>query len=197
MALLSFFSHRRSVRPSSIILVYLLVSVAFESAQIRTLYLKDDGQLRASLLTAALGVKLVLLLVESKGKSRYLKPPYREYPPESLSGIISRTFFWWLNGLLRSGYSAVISFRELYNIDANLESRRLHEQLQNLWNQSKPPEAPLGIWSSHRESQAPSPLLPRQHNSTTLKEAPPTSYYSSPMFDRLQLRTAVFNQHRN
>jgi ATP-binding cassette subfamily C (CFTR/MRP) protein 1 len=83
----------RSVRPSTLLTVYLLLTVLFDIAQARTLYLRSNIAI-ASVFTSALSTKLVLLLFEARSKRTFLKSPYDLLPKESICGSFSRICFW-------------------------------------------------------------------------------------------------------
>lgn len=50
-------------------------------------------------------------------KRHLLKPIYEESSPETINGLIGQTMFWWLNPLLRRGYSISISIDDLMTLD--------------------------------------------------------------------------------
>ena len=87
IVLLSRVERSRSVRPSFILNVYLISSLVFDIARARTLYLLQDDTPVGSTFSAAIGIKLALLFLESQGKVSYLRDPYRRLPPETVSGV--------------------------------------------------------------------------------------------------------------
>ncbi|KAF8857368.1 putative multidrug resistance protein [Acephala macrosclerotiorum] len=131
---LSRFEHSRAVRPSSLIIAYLLVSVTFDAVQVRTLFLWHDERAILGLLTTSVGLKLVLLLFESMNKRRYLRAPYNTYPPESTSGLLGRSFFWWLNPMLATGFRTLMTLDDLFVPDKALQSAPLGEKMKESWN---------------------------------------------------------------
>jgi hypothetical protein len=98
---LSHIEQSRSVRPSSVLTAYLLFSALLDGPQVRTLYLQHDNGAIAAVLLATVGLKLALLLLDSLEKKAYLTLEYQRLSPESLGGILNRSFMWWLNGLKR------------------------------------------------------------------------------------------------
>ena len=56
--------HSRSVRPSSLLSVYLLFSILFDATQLRTLYLRHELSTIVGLSTATLVVEILLFLLE-------------------------------------------------------------------------------------------------------------------------------------
>ncbi|KZL84742.1 atp-binding cassette [Colletotrichum incanum] len=137
---LLFFEHARSTRPSDLAIVYLLVSLACDSAELRTLAYHNAAQSAFVAAAASLCVKLVLLAVESRSKEDILRGPHDQWPPEQLAGILDRVFFWWINPILARGNRFVLTGDNLPLLDNNLLSGfRRHRALQ-AWDQRAKPE---------------------------------------------------------
>lgn len=130
----------RSVRPSSLLNTYLLVTLVFDLGQARTLWLQRTRPAIAGIFTASLILKAFLLLLEARGKEPYLKAKYRGLPPESTSGILSRSVLWWINPLFRLGLSACLRFSDLYVLDEALTSSYLHDKMRLAWDRRRKPE---------------------------------------------------------
>jgi ATP-binding cassette subfamily C (CFTR/MRP) protein 1 len=130
---LSYFEHVRSIQPSSILTVFLLLSILLDLPQTRTLYLQHDKNVIAALFSAIMGFKLVLLLLEVQNKRSYLRNPYISLGREPTSGILNRSFFWWINGLFVRGYRSLITFDDLESLDESLASRSLGAGMQRIW----------------------------------------------------------------
>ncbi|PTB57418.1 hypothetical protein M431DRAFT_77311 [Trichoderma harzianum CBS 226.95] len=141
LSVLSYLEHRRSIRPSSIILVYLVFSIAFDAVQCRTLWLLKTNVL-APVSTATLACKLVVFLLELGEKRHILLHPWNNLTPETTSSIINRSLFWWLNDLLLRGFRTPLSTDTLYEIDDSMKSERLFLKLQDArqkWSNSPVP----------------------------------------------------------
>ncbi|KAK1622226.1 ABC transporter [Colletotrichum phormii] len=78
-----------------------------------------------------------MFLLEVQGKRRFLLAALRHLSPEATSGIIARGFFWWLNSLLVKGFKATLSPSTLYDIDDDMRSEYLLQNLDNAWNQRR------------------------------------------------------------
>ncbi len=130
---LSHLEHSRAVRPSSLLIVYLLVSVAFDAVQVRTLFLRHDEPAILGLFTTSVVLKLLLLSLESINKRHYLRVPYNTYPPESTSGVFGRSFFWWLNPILATGFRRLMTINDLFVTDKALLSASLGEEMKKSW----------------------------------------------------------------
>jgi ATP-binding cassette, subfamily C (CFTR/MRP), member 1 len=114
LALLSYVEHTRSVRPSTIINVYLLFTSLFDCAIARTLWLLDGAHAVARLFTAATSAKALILISEAWEKRSILRVQYRDLSPETTSGILGRSVFWWINPLMKLGFSNFLTEHDLY-----------------------------------------------------------------------------------
>jgi ATP-binding cassette subfamily C (CFTR/MRP) protein 1 len=83
IGLLSFLHHSRSVRPSTLLQLYLSISLLFDIARTRTLWLANTDSLLAGLFTGATVSKLIMLCLETVEKRRILKPAFRNLIRES------------------------------------------------------------------------------------------------------------------
>ncbi len=135
--LLSYTEHSKSLRPSALLSVYLFFSLLFDSARVRTLWLmRYDGAIRG-VFTASLAMKVIILLLEAKEKRQYLNSSDRQRGPEETSGIFSQSVFWWLNKLIRQGFSKVLRMDDLYPIDEDMVSERLGANFRQKWKACK------------------------------------------------------------
>ena len=130
---LSYAEHVNSVQPSTILNVYLFLSLLFDIARSRTLWLQHYNNTLAALLTATIAIKIPILVLEAWNKRRILRPEYQVYPPEAISGIISRLFFWWQLPLFRQGYSETLTVNDLFPLDKHLSSSYLQTAMQLAW----------------------------------------------------------------
>ncbi|PYI12596.1 hypothetical protein BO78DRAFT_392440 [Aspergillus sclerotiicarbonarius CBS 121057] len=140
LCLFSYAEHNLSVRPSFLLNVYLGTTLLFDIAKTRTLWLRHPEEYNeaiAIITSVNVGIKLLLLLLEATEKRRILRPEYKNYPPEALAGIYNKSFFGWLNSLFYRGFSNVLRVDDLFVLDKQLESRRLHGVLQSFWNEDK------------------------------------------------------------
>ncbi|CAG8971668.1 hypothetical protein HYALB_00003136 [Hymenoscyphus albidus] len=131
---LSYLEHSRSVRPSSLLIVYLLFSTPLDAVQARTLWLKEVSGALLAVFTAAIVIKAALLALEPQSKINLLVVPYLSWPLESVSGILSRSSFWWLNSLLWSGSQKILSNDIIYEPDLDLSSQLLETNLLFTWD---------------------------------------------------------------
>ena len=129
---LSYVEDIKSTCPSSLLTVYLLLSILFDATQARTLWLTHRVAI-AAVQSAIFGTKLTMLLLETREKTSYLKSPYKEYPPEATSGIVNQSFVWWLNRLFLTGYQKIIESEDLFALEPGLGSGDAGKKLKVAW----------------------------------------------------------------
>ncbi|KAI2695411.1 hypothetical protein CBS147332_9340 [Penicillium roqueforti] len=155
---ISWMEDERSVRPSSLLAIYLVLTLLFDIVQTRTLWLSRAGSLIPSLFTASVAAKMTMLLLESLGKQKYLTGTYRDLPPESTSGILNRSFLWWLNRLFHAGFRSLLTVGDLDVLDKPLESAGAAEKARQAWIQRQHParrfEFPVQMCRALRASLA-------------------------------------------
>jgi ATP-binding cassette, subfamily C (CFTR/MRP), member 1 len=134
---LSHHDHLRSVRPSTILTVYLLFTIPMDAARARTLWSMPHNVPIAGVFAVIVLWKFLILLLEAKEKRGLLKPAYSSVPPEETGGILSRSFFWWINPLLFAGYKATLSVAALFPIDSDLSFKQKKGEMLYKWTKGK------------------------------------------------------------
>ncbi|KAF4625089.1 hypothetical protein G7Y89_g13080 [Cudoniella acicularis] len=132
--------HTRSVRPSTLITVYLFLSLLFDCVIARTLWLLGGAGVIGRLFTSTIPIKFLVLAIEAWEKRSILLSQYQHLSPEVTSGILSRSVFWWLNPLLKTGFGRFLTDQDLYPIHDSMVATKLLPQAQKSWgsaNQSK------------------------------------------------------------
>ncbi|KAL4876404.1 P-loop containing nucleoside triphosphate hydrolase protein [Aspergillus karnatakaensis] len=135
---LSHLEHARSVRPSTIINVYLLFTLLLDCVVARTLWLANRDSVISSLFTSTLAIKLIVLVSEGWEKQHMLLSQYRHLSPESTSGIIARSVFWWLNSFMRTGFARSLTDHDLLPVHDSLNARALLLKAQTSFTASNP-----------------------------------------------------------
>jgi hypothetical protein len=135
IGLVSWFHHRGSVKPSTLLAIFLGVSVILDIVRVRTLWLLRDASHAAVVLNLSLALKLGGLLLESlsKRKNLYLSgnKGYVTSGPEPFIGFWIRVGFGWLIPTMRQGYHQILSVDDLPALDYRMKSDRLSCALQN------------------------------------------------------------------
>lgn len=99
----------------------------------------DQPMAIPAIFSAALGFKVMILVLEEANKTSYIhKSTAAEgIAAEETAGIFSRTLFWWLNSLIRTGFSKILHVETLPTIDKRLCSESLLARFSKRWEESK------------------------------------------------------------
>jgi ABC-type multidrug transport system fused ATPase/permease subunit len=114
------------------ITIFILVQVALDAVMVRTAWLitgESSSHTTARLATASLITRALILLAETRRKTRWLRWNVEEHSPEETSGIISLSVFLWLNRLFLRGYRSVLAVENLYPLDLAMDSKILQQKL--------------------------------------------------------------------
>lgn len=104
----------RSVKPSTLVNVYLFLTLLFDCAIARTLWLITGPSVVARLFVTTAAVKFAMLALEAWDKRSILLAQYQGLSPESTNGILGRSVFWWLNPLMKTGFGQYLTDQDLY-----------------------------------------------------------------------------------
>ncbi|CZR69215.1 related to multidrug resistance-associated protein [Phialocephala subalpina] len=162
--LLSYFEHTKNIRPSSIIDTYLLLTLPFDAAQVRTRWLRGENIAENGVASALIGVKILVLTSEATEKRGLLFTPYADPSPEATSGLYSRGLFWWLTPLFQLGFRNVVNEDDLFTADGDLLSKSLETRFNRHWaNRYKYPKKHTLVWVMLRTMLGPfaAGILPR------------------------------------
>ncbi|PWY88146.1 P-loop containing nucleoside triphosphate hydrolase protein [Aspergillus heteromorphus CBS 117.55] len=103
---LSSYEHTRSVAPSAIIALYLVVTTPLDLFRAQMPLFRDTpAEVIATVGLVAVALKVGLIFSEASSKRHLLLAEYRHLSPEATSGPYSRATLWWINPLLGRGYS--------------------------------------------------------------------------------------------
>ena len=130
---LSTLEHSRSIRPSTILQLFLITTILSDTAICRTLWLigKDDQIERA--FTVAVFSKAVLLCLEVVEKRRWLEPKYKNLKGEALGGFANLSVFWWLNDIFLTGYKKILVLADIEGIEEARRAQALETTFQEHW----------------------------------------------------------------
>lgn len=136
------FEHNRSIRPSDLAVIYLVITLSCDALKFCTEVFADSVfhyvnlPLRSSWpIVLNICIKLALLVVESQGKKQLLRDTSRKYSPEELAGVLSRNFFWWINPILAQGRREILTEDTLPPVDRTLSSKTLRHKALLAWDQ--------------------------------------------------------------
>jgi ATP-binding cassette, subfamily C (CFTR/MRP), member 1 len=131
--------HRRSVRSSSVGLLYLLAAIVSDAVQLRTLLLRRYVPSISAVASTSIVCKTALLLLESLSKRSYLKPSEAVYSPEETSNVFERSVLWWLNSLFLTGNSRTLTQEDLCPLDRELYSSTVSRRMHKSWKKCMSP----------------------------------------------------------
>ncbi|KUJ09683.1 uncharacterized protein LY89DRAFT_761311 [Mollisia scopiformis] len=136
---LSLTEHHRSVRPSTILELFLLLSFPPDILQAKFAPLLRGDKTGSIIVILAATTELAPLVAEVKGKEAILLPHNRALSPELLSGFICSRFLWWLYPLFLKGSQRILQFRDLFPLDDALLAEKLGLDLKAKWEQRSIP----------------------------------------------------------
>lgn len=126
--------HKRSIRPSSLIVLYLLLMCTWGVFALTYDGLVDDHNGSKGSIALKLAIQLAILTLECQEKTSILKPKYRQHAPEETAGLLSSLFFWWLNGLLSRGNRSILRGNHLPALEKTMEAESLHRGILLSWD---------------------------------------------------------------
>lgn len=134
VCVVSFLEHGRNVRPSGLLTAFLAASIFSDIVQAGLLYVAWNLCNPVGLPLAGFMAKCVLLVLESQTKNGILRKPYDELGPEDTSGVFGLVFFWWVNRLLWTGSSKILSTEDLPKMETSFDALRIREEMQAQWD---------------------------------------------------------------
>lgn len=134
LLVLSYYEHAHSVRPSTLLDVYLGLSCLLDLARTRTLFFLPQSYPIASVFLAAFCVKVVILLLETVEKRHLLLRDCKDASPEDVSGIFNRSLFLWVNRLFISGFNNILTVDMLTPLDKEILDASQPDDLIDSWN---------------------------------------------------------------
>ncbi|KAL4815395.1 ABC transporter [Aspergillus spinulosporus] len=135
---LSYIHHCRSIRPSTLLILFFSARSLLGIARVRTLWLIPGANRAAILFTTGFVATLLCAALESTEKSSSLiaaRETGKTVPdtPEPFSGLWKRASFAWLSETFRRGYVRVLSVDDLPQLDPVLDSKAVGESLEYTW----------------------------------------------------------------
>ncbi|KAH7271040.1 P-loop containing nucleoside triphosphate hydrolase protein [Fusarium solani] len=142
---LSYIEHSSARRPSTLLAIYILLTLLFDIVQARTAWLiitNSHQTIQARLFTASIVVKLVVLCLETIPKTRWIHWNADEHSPEESSSVLSLGVYAWLNKLFLRGYRDVMDIDDLYPLDEGMTAGKLYSRFSNKIRAHKYPNEP-------------------------------------------------------
>ncbi|KAK4073997.1 hypothetical protein Trihar35433_3471 [Trichoderma harzianum] len=144
---LSVAEHKRSIRPSTLVVLYLLLTCAWDAFALTYPGFSEirDGSRTNAALVAGFASRLAILTLESQEKQSILNTKYSNRSPEETAGLISSLLFWWMNGLLSRGNRSILRGSQLPPLGSRLEAERLRRDILPSWDNRSKPETILTL----------------------------------------------------
>lgn len=146
--LLSYTEHERSVRPSSLLILYLFTSAVTAAPKLRTLWLLRSSNTAAALWTLVVSTTLIACFIESSTKTKHLKTSHQDVTKEETSNFWGRGFYVWTLPLFRRGYSTILRLADIPPVDSSLSGSFAYEKLRSTWERLEHPSQASWKWHS-------------------------------------------------
>ncbi|KAJ6779367.1 hypothetical protein PWT90_04032 [Aphanocladium album] len=148
-----YFEHRRSIRPSAVLGLYVAVRFMIDGIRMRSYFIRGGSSL-GGLTATIFALRLILLCLQEVRKTNLLVDPNVRAVSgtEATSGLWSRSFLWFMVPLFRKGYGRLLTLEDLDHLGVEFSSAALLSTLSQRWERaqkSKPNAllfAGLGSW---------------------------------------------------
>ncbi|KAK2616711.1 hypothetical protein QQS21_000323 [Conoideocrella luteorostrata] len=145
--LLSYMNHCRSVRPSTLLILFFSARTLTDVVRVRTLWLIPEARDTSIVLSLSLALVLVALVAESVEKDSILTgSAEKPATPEPFSGFWKQASFVWLTATFRRGYTQVLSVHDLPELDPKLDSEVIGRELQEAWAKTNKKSAKYALF---------------------------------------------------
>jgi ATP-binding cassette subfamily C (CFTR/MRP) protein 1 len=138
---LAWAQHRHSLRLSSLLSIYLAITILIDASQIRSLSKRPGLHAEASCLIVATALKGCLLLLEEVPKRHlfHRKADDAASSRESSSGFWNRRLFVWINTTLLGGFRSILVVDNLQHLGSDFDSGALLRHLEERWESGETP----------------------------------------------------------
>ncbi|KAJ3498397.1 hypothetical protein NLG97_g1148 [Lecanicillium saksenae] len=135
LTLLIFVEHRRALRESAFLGLYLSVTVLLEIAKCRSYFRRTGLEALGGLAAAAAVFRLAIVLLQEIPRTNHIieDETRRLTGKEAAAGFWTRSLFLWLNPLIWKGYRGTINIEDISEIGAEFSSRTLFKQFHPRW----------------------------------------------------------------
>ncbi|TVY72155.1 ABC transporter atnG [Fusarium oxysporum f. sp. cubense] len=131
--------HAKSPRPSSLLSLFLAVSLLLDVALLRTLWLVPMSTAIPAVFTAAFALKAIIVVLEGWSKAPYLIADSGPHSPEVTAGLYARAVFAWVTPLLLTGFRKLLRPMDLFELDEEMGSAALIDGFWKHWHNQKAP----------------------------------------------------------
>ncbi|OAL69956.1 multidrug resistance protein [Trichophyton violaceum] len=160
VAVLSYWQHRRSPRPSTPVSLFLGLSLLLDAVRARTLWAVQP-RVFCAVFIAGIVSDLAKFVLELLGRRDDGSDGPGRLPAETVANVYNRSVFWWLNPLLLQGFREILQAEELSAIDQRL--RGGEDSFLGQWEAAKvkSPAALVRLLAAHHLWAALAAVIPR------------------------------------
>lgn len=128
--------HSRSLRPSTLLNIALLITTIVEAVVVGLLWSSAStvGVVRQVSIVVVVINGVLFFLEATEKKSFFHNDHDRQRSPGETSGIFSRALLSWVNPLLVRGFRTHLKATDLYSLDESLQAHFLHTRFERAWN---------------------------------------------------------------
>ncbi|CEJ81902.1 hypothetical protein VHEMI02002 [[Torrubiella] hemipterigena] len=156
--------HVFSIRPSSIITLYLGPSFLLDLLRMRTLFGTEGQQITSKLYAYAVLVKFIATCLEALPKRNILFWQWKDESPITTTGLFGLALYTWVNPLLWSGYKTKTTLYSLPTLPKKIQQAARPVSLMEKWESTAYKEkknALMWIFVSHFKWDILITVLPR------------------------------------
>lgn len=133
VCVISFLEHGRNPRPSTLLITYLALTI-FSLTSAGLQYVAWNLCIKEGLTVSIFVTRFALLVLESQTKISILREPYTELSLEQAAGFFDVVFFWWVNKVLKMGYSKNIGLVDIPALDKSLDALKIRDAMRREWD---------------------------------------------------------------
>lgn len=128
---LTFWVHEKSIRPSNLVIAYLLAKLVCY-----VLWIPISDRHQGFVLAAAQAFStLIMLVLENQNKRSILLKAYANESPEATSSFLGNVLFLWINPILATGYGKFLGEDDIPVLDQHTSSKSLRQAMLRAWDQ--------------------------------------------------------------
>ncbi len=131
--LLSSVCHKRALKSSSLLVLYLLVGGCWNLSAVPKLAAADQIKYQECFAPAVGVIQLVLLFLECTSKQDVFLPQYKSLAPVETANLFSAVSFWWINRLLAQGNKQIFQDEDIPPLDSCLRAASLNKTIKDAW----------------------------------------------------------------
>ncbi|RAH67341.1 P-loop containing nucleoside triphosphate hydrolase protein [Aspergillus aculeatinus CBS 121060] len=131
----AYFERAHSVRPPIWPSLCLFVAVLLESVRARTFWLASNTILAPIILSVALGLRVLLLILESTLQTRPQPSQPQDTTKEESSSLWELCLLTWVLPILKQGFFSPLTLEQLPPLGHSLTTEKLMRRLRGRWTQ--------------------------------------------------------------